>query len=592
MADGTELAKAYVQIIPSAEGIQGKITDALGGEADAAGASAGKSFAGAFGGALKSIGVVATAAFSAAVAAAGAAAKGVLDIASIGDNIDKMSQKMGMSAQAYQEWDAVMQHSGTTIDAMQAGMKTLATAAETGNKAFDALGISQEALANMSQEELFGATIQSLQNVKDETQRTYLAGQLLGRGATELGALLNTSAEETDAMRARVHELGGVMSDDAVKAAAGFTDSMQDMKTALAGIARNMTGELLPSVKTVIDGLTEMFSGNSEAGVGMIREGVSSLLSGITEKLPEFLRIGGEILKAIGDAIIENLPELVRIGTDILVSLIEGIADNFDELADAAIDIILTLVDALIDNIDKVIAATVKIIVAIITKLTEPETLKAIIEAAIKLIVAVAKGIVEAIPELAKGLAKVIENILYTIGEWEAGIFDKGKELVAQLGAGIADAARSALQWGRDLVDNFIQGIKERIERVVETVKQLAQTVKDYLGFSEPDLGPLADFHTYAPDMMELFARGIRENAGLVTDAAASAFDLGGQIMGAAAAPALVPATAQNAGASSAQTGELPPIYATLTINGGDQTIINALAPRLEARWALRGKTF
>ena len=147
MADGTELAKAYVQIIPSAQGIQGKITSALGGEADAAGVKAGNGFSRAFGGALKGIGTVATAAFSAAATAAGAAAKGVIDTAAIGDNIDKMSQKMGLSAQAYQEWDAIMQHSGTSIDAMQSSMKTLANAVENGNKAFEELGISQEEMA-------------------------------------------------------------------------------------------------------------------------------------------------------------------------------------------------------------------------------------------------------------------------------------------------------------------------------------------------------------------------------------------------------------------------------------------------------------
>ena len=114
-----------------------------------------------------------------------------------------------------------MQHCGTSIDSMQSSMKTLATAAETGNDAFEVLGLTQEQIAGMDQEQLFSATITALQQVEDDTQRTYLAGQLLGRGATELGALLNTSAEDTEAMRQAVHDLGGVMSNDAVAAADG-----------------------------------------------------------------------------------------------------------------------------------------------------------------------------------------------------------------------------------------------------------------------------------------------------------------------------------------------------------------------------------
>ena len=40
----------------------------------------------------------------------------------------------------------------------------------------------------------------------------------------------------------------------------------------------------------------------------------------------------------------------------------------------------------------------------------------------------------------------------------------------------------------------------------------LAGTVKSFLGFSEPEQGPLSNFHTYAPDMIDLFTQGIKES--------------------------------------------------------------------------------
>ena len=61
------------------------------------------------------------------VAGTKALVDGASSVASYGDNIDKMSQKMGISSTAYQEWDAIMRHSGTTIDALKPSMKTLAT---------------------------------------------------------------------------------------------------------------------------------------------------------------------------------------------------------------------------------------------------------------------------------------------------------------------------------------------------------------------------------------------------------------------------------------------------------------------------------
>lgn len=75
-----------------------------------------------------------------------------------------------------------------------------------------------------------------------------------------------------------------------------------------------------------------------------------------------------------------------------------------------------------------------------------------------------------------------------------------------------------ALQWGKDLIDSFITGIKEKLSHLVDTVKGVAQSVADFLGFSEPEKGPLSNFHTYAPDMMQLFASGIKDNLWRITD--------------------------------------------------------------------------
>lgn len=278
-------------------------------------------------GAAKAGGVALAAVGAAGIAATTAFVKGAAGVAAYGDNIDKMSQKMGMSASAYQEWDAVMQHSGTSMETMKASMKTLANAAETGSEAFTKLGISQEEIASMSQEQLFERTISALQNVEDETERTYLAGKTLGRGATELGALLNTSAEDTQKMRDRVHELGGVMSDDAVKAAAAYQDSLQDMKTAMSGISRGMLSEMLPSMTKVMDGLTEIFAGNSDKGIGLVTEGINGVFGKINEAVPKFLNVGGSIVKALGKALVSNIPNILNAGAKIITSLIKGVVN-------------------------------------------------------------------------------------------------------------------------------------------------------------------------------------------------------------------------------------------------------------------------
>ena len=150
-----QLAEAYVQIVPVAEGIGGGIASVLTPEAAAAGDEAGETAGTNLAEKIKSI-----------IAAAGiglAIKKGfdaIGDLASYGDTIDKQSQKIGISAKAYQEWDAVLQHSGTSINAMQSSMKKLTAAAADGSDAFGKLGISQEEAMSMSQEDLFARVIE------------------------------------------------------------------------------------------------------------------------------------------------------------------------------------------------------------------------------------------------------------------------------------------------------------------------------------------------------------------------------------------------------------------------------------------------
>ena len=232
MAEHIEVARAFVPIVPSLENSQKVITQELTGviepAAKVAGEKSGKSLGENIAKGLKTAGAVIGAAMTAATAAAVATGKAFIgaanDVASYGDAIDKNSQKMGISAKAYQEWDFILQHNGASIDGMKTAMLKLTKAAEGGDDAFKALGISQEDLSKMSTEEVFAATIKGLQGIQDEGQRTVIANKLLGKGATELGALLNSSAEDTEALRQQVHDLGGVMSDDAVKAAAKYQD--------------------------------------------------------------------------------------------------------------------------------------------------------------------------------------------------------------------------------------------------------------------------------------------------------------------------------------------------------------------------------
>ena len=444
-------------------------------------------------GTVAKVGVAAFAAVGTAAVGAGVKlVKETANVASYGDNIDKMSQKMGISAKAYQEWDAVMQHSGTSIDALKPSMKTMANQAQQGAEEFQKLGISQEEVKNLSQEDLFGRVIEGLQNMGEGTERTAIASKLLGRGATELGALLNTSAEDTQKMKDRVNELGGVMSDEAVKAAAKYQDQLQDMNTAIDGLKRNLLTGMMPAMTTVMSGITNLASGKTDLGLGEISKGVeevtkqiskitpdivkalvnvlpqlgkalvqnisaivpylpemiSTLVSAVIDMLPDLITVGIEVMKQLTVGILQALPVLIQALPDIIKALTDGLVSLFDsmpEITNMLGELIGVVADTLIDLIPVLVEASMTITEKMIDALTEPETLFKLVEMAGRLIIAVAGGLLAAVPKLLEGVAKIMSTVVTNITSFDFG--KAGSELIGNITSALQGAADKLTTW-------------------------------------------------------------------------------------------------------------------------------------------------
>ena len=437
---------------------------------------------------------------TAAVATTGAIMDGVSAAADYGDTIDKMSQKMGLSTDAYQEWDFVMQHCGTSIEALKPSMKTLAMAAEKGSDAFARLGISEEQVATMSQEELFNATIAGLQGVTDETQRTALAAELLGRGATELGPLMNMTAEETEAMRQQVHDLGGVMSNDAVKAAAAYKDSLQNMQTAISGLKNKLAGDLLPTVTTVMDGLTLLFSGgDTDEAMEMIGEGIDQLCEKLEELIPQVMEIGGQILMKLAEAIIENLPTLIDTGMEILNMVIQGIIENLPKLLEAGMQIITGLVDATLQNLPMLIEVALQMIITLANGIVEQlptlipaiievvlqvvntliENLPLLIEGAIQLFLGIVTGLIQALPQIIAALPTLIDSIINALIDSIPLLVDCGVKLFVALIENLPAIIVAIVKAAPEIVKSLVRGFLELAGQLKETGTKLMTKLKE-----------------------------------------------------------------------------------------------------------------
>lgn len=355
-----ELAKAYVQIIPTTEGVQGNIEKALSDETDKASEKTGKNFGSKF---LKIGAGVITAGASAISGAAASVWKGAMDTMEQADTIDKTSQKLGLSTQAFQEWDYVLNLAGTSMSNMSTGMKTLTNklddaknGSSSAQEMFAKLGLSMDDLNSMSREDVFGAVIRGMQNLEDSTDRAALANDLFGKSGQELTPVFNQTNEETDALIQKINDLGGVMSEDAVKSGAGLKDSITTLKATFSGMANGIVAEFMPSISQVVDGLALLASGD-ESGLGMVRDGIKKFLDSLSEMMPEMLEIGLGLIQTFLDVIIDNLPLIIEMGVELIIKLAAGIIKAIPDLVAKIPDIIKAIVKALKESLPDIIDA-------------------------------------------------------------------------------------------------------------------------------------------------------------------------------------------------------------------------------------------
>lgn len=136
----------------------------------------------------------------------------------------------------------------------------------------------------------------------------------------------------------------------------------------------------------------------------------------------------------------------------------------------------------------------------------------------------IAAAIWEMITNIISGALTIITSIWDTAVGIFSGIFDNIKTAVVERVTAIKDAIvegftaaidwikslpEQALQWGADIIQGIVDGIKGAIGAVGDAVAGVADKIKSFLGFSKPEDGPLSDFDTYMPDMIDLMAKGI-----------------------------------------------------------------------------------
>jgi hypothetical protein len=493
-----------------------------------------------------------TAAGGALVALGGVAVKA-------GENADElltMAKQTGLSTDALQKMAYASDLIDVDVNTITSAVAKMKKGLDSNADTFEKIGVAVKNANGeyRSTEDIFNDTVAALGQIENETERDIVAMDIFGKSADELAGLIDDGGAAMRALGEEAQNSGAIISEDDLKKAGEFNDSLDKIKAQLSGsfgqAAVKVLQALTPVLETVagvISNIADKLSTLSPETIQIIAIVASvvaaiSPIAGIISAIATAISVITPIIAAVNAVIAANPVVLVIMAIvaaiGLLVAAGVAIAKNWDAIKEKASEIW----GAITEKFNAIKDAVVEKFNAVKEKVSE--TFNNIKDAAAEKFNAVKEGVsfaLNAAKEVASeklgAMKKAFEENGGGIkgamaGAWEGikGAYTAGFSFIDKLTGGKLTEIKDAIfgkfkeiidkakTWGKDLIQNLIDGITGMIDKVKDTVGNIAQTIKDFLGFSEPDEGPLSNFHTFMPDMIDLMTKGIDENLYKVQD--------------------------------------------------------------------------
>lgn len=507
----TELAKAYVQIIPSAVGIQGRIQKEIEPEAD----SAGSSFGGKMVGMIKK--VIAAAAIGKALSAS--ISEGAALEQSLGgietlfkDSADKVKanaakayQTAGMSANDYMELTTSFSASllsslaGDTSKAADVADMAMVDMSDNANK----MGTNMEDIKNAyqgfakqnytmldnlklgyggtkSEMERLLADAQKISGVEyniDNLSDVYSAihviqGQLdiTGTTAKEAATTISGSFNQMKAEAKNVMgeialgmDVGPALNELAntiiTFAVGNLLPAIWNVISALPSAIVTFVTALGPQLFTAVSGLIPQIASGIATGIPTLYQSAMQLMDqfnvGIQEQLPTLLQKGVDFISNIVNGILQNLPQVITMAGNVITYFANTIISMLPTILDAGARLLLRLVNGIINNLPQITQAAVTAIVRFVASIGQ--NLPQILQSGITIIGKLAAGLIRAIPNLVGQIQAIISAIVnaFTSQNWGS--------IGINIISGIASGLRSAAHMLWDAVKGVLGGFKENV---------------------------------------------------------------------------------------------------------------------------------
>ncbi len=496
-----ELAKAYVQIIPSAKGTKGKTEEEMFPPCEEGGKKGGQKFSAAFNKAVVAAGIGATIGkiFSDAFSAGselqqnlgGTEAVFGQFATQIQAQADTAYKNMGMSASDYMatanKMASLFQGSGMsqqksldlTSQAMQraadvasvmgidtaTAMESISGAAKGNFEMMDNLGVAMN--ATTLQAYALEKGINFNWNTATQAEKSELAMKMFMDRTSQYAGNFAKESEQTwsgsmEAMKGAYENLMGnlmlgndlgpslqSLAETVVTFVSGnLIPAVGSVLSALPGVIGSVLVNMVPALFQIVQDLL------TQLGTAFTTQGpvfMNNLIIGIQTQLPQMLTTGGQAISNFINGIISSLPALITAAGTMIMQFITALAMMIPQLLMQGADILINIVNGFISNLPQIVAAVGSMIVNFAQAISQ--NLPRILQCGYELLGKLAAGLVRAIPNLIAQIPGIISAIINTFLNTDWG--NVGINIIAGIATGLANAGSMLWDAVKDVLGSF-----------------------------------------------------------------------------------------------------------------------------------------
>lgn len=284
----------------------------------------------------------------------------------------------------------------------------------------------------------------------DETERTALITETLSAQYQNATDIFKENNATVMAAREAQAEL-----DDALARLGG---TVSDVKTEL-------TAEFMPAIADLVDAFSDFLQG-ADGAEEALADAIDELIEKATDKLPELLDFGTQIIINIVTGLANAAPSLVEGAVTVLSTLVEGLLEALPQLTEAAAQMVAALVQGIGEALPTLIPAAVEAVTQLVQSLIDNVPL--LVDAALQLVTGLAEGVLEAIPVLLEALPELIESLISALLEAVPQIIETGVTLLTALVTNLPTIIQTIIAVLPQIITSVIQTLLTHLPEIID----------------------------------------------------------------------------------------------------------------------------